>query len=365
MSRTKQNPIEQRRVQIEKELEKLDLPKNIKTRRDFKSEEAHKAWKDRSDQKRLELNEEVRILGNPFEYNEIPLAAAAAELGVTLNEMLEIVSEDLVEITFCGEYKAGMRITRDEMGRAIEVGSAELLRIANQSVEEIFEEAIEFFRTQDVEAAEQACERIERSDYKTYHQYRLASDIGLHLLKGEFDDLQNCFYFTKYYHGAELAAILKEIRRAVEVIQPTNHLATMVQENILAVVSGAKDNPFDDTYSRYKSSDYFSKMTENQRHAMFLGTIVMESIKRYKFIKSIESKRHYFAPPNEEEIERVVRNAIFTALEAESTYHDSPSSKLFVDKFVDLFPKRWIPAELISFLPESSKKVADNHEFEA
>jgi len=43
-------------------------------------------------------------------------------------------------------------------------------------------------------------------------------------------------------------------------------------------------------------------------------------------------------------------------LEAEDTYHESPSSKLFVDKFVELFPKRWIPAEHIEFLPKAKKK---------
>ncbi len=66
MSRTpKQTPIEQRRSQIEKELEKLRLPKNQKTRRDFKSDENFENWKERQGIKFFQLNEELIILDNP------------------------------------------------------------------------------------------------------------------------------------------------------------------------------------------------------------------------------------------------------------------------------------------------------------
>lgn len=101
----KQTPIEQRRGQIEKELEKLRLPKNQKTRRDFKSDENYENWKERQGVKFLQLNEELIILDNPTEYNEIPLAIAATELGVTLNEMLAIVNEELVDVVACN-YKS-------------------------------------------------------------------------------------------------------------------------------------------------------------------------------------------------------------------------------------------------------------------
>jgi len=55
-------------------------------------------------------------------------------------------------------------------------------------------------------------------------------------------------------------------------------------------------------------------------------------------------------------MERVIRNAIYTALEAENTYYDSPSSKLFVDKYVEFLPKKWVPAQHISILPKNKKK---------
>ena len=128
-----------------------------------------------------------------------------------------------------------------------------------------------------------------------------------------------------------------------------------MREQILAVTEGKKQTPFDRTYSSYESSEYFSNMDENQRHSMFLATIVMKAIEKYKYTKWLKSSRGNALEAKEEEIERVVRNAIYTALEAESTYHDSPSSKLFVDKFVELFPKRWVAAQHITLLPRNKK----------
>lgn len=355
MSRTpKQTPVEQRRGQIEKELEKLRLPKNQKVRRDFKSDENFGNWKERQRVKLLQLNEELIILDDPTEYNEIPLAIAAAELGVTLNEMLEIIGEELVATSFDGEYKAGARITREELARAIEIGSTELLRIAQQSVEEIFEEAVQFLHAGNVEAAERASQRIEKFGYST-HAYSIPCEIGLHLVRGEYDDLRHSFDFTKYYEDAELVAVLQNLRRVVEGIKPINYLAQVMQEQILAVAEGKKQAPFDRTYSSYESSEYFSQMDENQRHSMFLATVVLRSIEKYKHTKWLTSLRGYTSEAKEEEIERVIRNSICTALEAESTYYNSPSSKLFVDKHVELFPKRWIPAKLITLLPKNEK----------
>lgn len=355
MSRTpKQTPVEQRRGQIEKELEKLRLPKNQKTRRDFKSDENFENWKERQGVKFFELNEEVIILDNPIDYNEIPLAIAATELGVTLNEMLGIVREELIKVSFDGEYRAGARISREELARAIEIGADELVRIAEQSVEEIFEEAVKLLHAGNLEAAERAYERIEKFGYSS-HQYSIPCGIGLELLRGDFDALSHSFWFVDSYDEISLAGILGNLRRAVEGIKPTDHLTAIVLEQILAVADGKKQTPFDRSYSSWSGSEYFSQMDENQRHAMLLSSVVLAAVRKYNFSKTMSKWSGYSSAPKDEELERVVRNAIYTALEAESTYHDSPSSKLFVDKFVELLPKRWIPAERITLLPRNEK----------
>lgn len=354
MSRTpKQTPIEQRRGQIERELERLRLPKNQKTPKDFKSADGFENWQTKQGVKFLELNEELIILDNPTDYNEIPLAIAAMELGVTLNEMLQIISEELIETSFYGEYRAGARITREELARAIEIGADELVRVAEQPVEEVFEEGLQFLRDGNVEAAEKVLERIYKFDYSGRFQYSIAYSTALELLQGDYTSIS--FRFIISYSDTELPAILEALQRAVEVIKPVNHLAAVVREQILAVAEGKKETPFDRTYSGYESTEYFSQMDENQRHAMMLASVVLMAVEKYNFKKRMNKWDGYSSTPKDEEMERVIRNAIYTALEAESTYYDSPSSKLFVDKFVEFFPKRWTPAQRIVLLPKNEK----------
>lgn len=152
-----------------------------------------------------------------------------------------------------------------------------------------------------------------------------------------------------------LAAILDKLRRVVEGLKPTNHLGAVVCEQVLAVAEGKKRDPFDTSYSNWKSTEYFSQMDENQRHAMLLSSVVLATVNKYNYKKRMSKWSGYSSDPKDEEMERVIRNAIYTALEAESSYYDSPSSKLFVDKYVELFPKRWIPAERIVLLPKNER----------
>lgn len=88
---------------------------------------------------------------------------------------------------------------------------------------------------------------------------------------------------------------------------------------------------------------------------MMLASVVLAAIEKYNFQKSMSKWSGWASTKKDEEFERVIRNAIYTALEAESTYYDSPTSKLFIDKFVELFPRRWTPAERIALLPKNEK----------
>lgn len=352
----KQTPIEQRRAQIEKELENLRLPKNQKIRKDFKSDENFENWQKKQGDKLLELNEELIILDNPAEYNEIPLAVAAMELGVTLNEMLSIVSEDLITISSTGIYKASGRISREELARVIEIGGEELVRIVNQDIDEIFADAIKFIINGDKESAQKAYDRIEKN-HSGIHPQAFAAEFGIQLALGNYEEIHDSLDFlSRRYNDGELASYLMPLKKVVELLPPLEHMGEVIKEQIFAVADGMKLSPFDRSYSSWESSEYFSQMDENQRHAMLLTTVVLSAIQKYNFSKYLSKWNGYSSAPKDEEMERIIRNAIYTALEAENTYYDSPSSKLFVDKFVELLPKRWVPAQHISLLPKNQKR---------
>lgn len=344
------SPIEQRRNQIEKEVERLRIPKNQKTRRDFKDEEGYIAWQERKEEKLRELREEAVMLESPGSYNEVPMAVVAAELGITLEEILQIAGEGLARPSHEGRYRAGCRMTRDELGRLLEIGAAELLRVANQGVEEVFEDGLRHLRAGDLEAAERTLERIDGfRNYRSGHWS--AYETGVSLISGDLESVRLSLAYFGERDVEDLAVILPLLRSVAEAVTPADHPTTVLLEHVKAVADGIKTSPFSWTHRSYASSEYFSQMNENQRHAMFLSNVVFQAIEKYRFQKDMERIRGWRSEARKEEFERVVRNAIYTALEAENTYHESPSSKLFVDKFVELFPKRWVPAEHVELLP--------------
>ena len=98
-------------------------------------------------------------------------------------------------------------------------------------------------------------------------------------------------------------------------------------------------------------------LDENQKHAMFLATAVTRALERYKFTKRFKLYNSRTSAINEEEFEGVIKDALYTALEAESTYYESAASKMYVDKLVASLPKWWVPADRISLLPSTTKKT--------
>lgn len=147
----------------------------------------------------------------------------------------------------------------------------------------------------------------------------------------------------------DLAAVLIPLNVVAERLKADTHLMAVVRERVLGVAAGCKDKPFRDSYSQHVGSKRLSQMDENQRRSVYIAKVVMQSIEKYKWVRSIQSTRG-FSPSQESEIEIVVGNAILTALEAEATYSTSATAKLFVDSITDLNPK-WTrpPQTLLSF----------------
>ncbi|MFN0277809.1 MAG: hypothetical protein ACKVRN_04315 [Pyrinomonadaceae bacterium] len=158
------DPVSTRRRQIEKEITRIHEQRTRKSQRDFKTAEAFSTWQCRHQNKLDELYSELAILDYPDGYYEVPLAIAAAELGLTLDEMIGVAHQELIELSFKGEYLAGCRITRDELARMIDFGAENLLVITRQTPAEIFETACPHVKRGEVEILQKAHDRIERND---------------------------------------------------------------------------------------------------------------------------------------------------------------------------------------------------------
>ena len=343
-------PVSTRRRQIEKEIARIHEQSTRKSQRDDKTVEAFSCWKRRNENKLDELYSELAILDYPDGYYEVPLAIAAAELGLTLDEMIGVVHQELTELSFKGEYLAGCRITRDELARMIDFGAENLLAVARQTPAEIFETACPHVKRGEVETLQKAYDRIERND-SCINPFAIALEIGIQFIKGDIEQLRSSLDFISGRDVEDLAAILVPLKSVVEQLNVESHPMEVIKEKILATADGVKETPFRNTYSYYNRSKRRSQMDENQRRSLFIADVVVEALEKYKFTRSIESARS-FSSGRKEEIETLISNAIFTALEAERSYQESATSRLFVDKFVELSPKWSRPPQTIVLLPK-------------
>ena len=343
------NPVTVRRGQIEREISKIHEESKKKSRRNYKTDEAFLFWQQRQARKLSELSSELAILDYPEEYYEVPLAIGAVELGLTLNEIIEIVREGLIELGVEGEYIAGSLITRDELARAIEVGAKSLLEVARQSPSGIFFAVCPQVERGDVQLLQKAYDRIDRKD-SCLNPHAIALEIGIQFLSGDLQALNESLEFLSRGGNEDLAATLIPLKAVVERLPKQSHPMEVIRERILATANGDKEIPFRGTFSSCGGAIRRSQMNENQQRALFIAKVVFHAIEKYKFVKSLQSTRSYMSDQRQEEIERLISSAVYTALEAESSYNESAASRLFVDKYVELSPKWSKPPETIELL---------------
>jgi hypothetical protein len=348
-SKARRPPVTQRNEQIAREIEKLEAEYEKKTRRHFKTDEGLENWRAKNREKIAELKEEQAVLEDPGPYNELPLAIVAEELGLTLDEINSIAGDNLLEISTRTYYSTGSRITRSELARLHEVGAVELLRLASQELDEIFDDAVRYFHAGDLKRAEQSAKRME--ERSTYTPLSWVCEIALDLTRGKYEDVISSVRYICRKDDLHETGILTNLGRVLKGMKLEERGAEALREQILAVTEGGKIDPYDKGYWGIGKQVGMS-LDENQKHAMFLATAVTRALERYKFTKRFKLYNSRTSAMNDEEFEGVIKDALYTALEAESTYYESAASKMYVDKLVASLPKWWVPAGQISLLPK-------------
>lgn len=350
-------PIELRKQQIHKELDKIREEVTTKTRRHFKTDRGFEEWKRRRADKVAELDAELSILLDPGEYEELPFAVVAEELGITADKVSLLVSLRELEPSDTSEGSKEDRVTRAELERALEIGADELLRLADQESPEIFEEALPYFHAGDVGMAEKAYRRIKERD--SWHgSHAPACELALDLLKGDLHGAMD-----RVRHMCEMDAnyrttMLAYTGRLLRGMRLQEHMAEALREQILLITDGARQNPFE-YYDWWRSKKIGKRLDETQQRAMYIAAAVQNALKRYRWVQQFKSYRDRSSRMRDEEFEGLIRDAIYTALHAEATYDESAASKKFVDTTLGMMPRWWAPAELLALLPP--KMDPDEH----
>jgi hypothetical protein len=130
-----------------------------------------------------ELESELSILDCPGEYDELPVAVVADELGLTSEQVRNLIR--LGEIEASGKA-AHERICRAELERVAVVGGPALLRLSAEEPADIFEQAVPQLQKGDLEAAQRAYRRLEaRQGWRGPHAPVFL--VSLELATGDLD----------------------------------------------------------------------------------------------------------------------------------------------------------------------------------
>lgn len=326
----KRSAIELRREQIDEQVDHLRRRLAAKSREDFTTDYRHENWVRQSHALIDELLAELSALEEPGEYDELPAAVVADELGLRLDQIKRLIR--LGEVEAVGR-RAHERVSRRELERLAHMSADEILRRADQTADIVFAQAVSQLRSGDLPSAEVSYRRL-KARQSCIGNYALATEVAVKLAKGLYEEagrVVNFIMSEKSYERAEVSEYLA--RFAGEVCFKDGNARTVVSRLLKPLVDL---NPTATTKSR--TSD------DLQVTAMYVTSVVIEGVEEAMNL-SLPADRWA-------EFYRHVRERIFAALYAESNYDTSSKSRMFVLTAKQKLPHYWEPAELLDELRE-------------
>lgn len=322
----RKSAVEQMRDEIDRQLTRLRAQLARKSRKDFTTDFRHRSWMKSTNALISELLEERSALDDPGEYDELPAAVVADELGLTRGQVRTLIR--LGEITATGRA-AHERIGRAELERIAGLGATELLRLGRQESAEIFEQAVPFLQGGDLEAAERAYGRLEGREGWTA-PYAPAFLFGLELAR---DDVAGALSTLRLIYGIEdylqRVAVMSYLGRVLRGMGLSDGAARQVCTRLAALADeGATGRMRLESHQseRLKATD----PVELQRRASYLEASVMLEL-RGRGLFSERPPPAGAAQTSEEVVGQIVRDALYSALYAEAFYDDSPACRMYAD----------------------------------
>lgn len=332
----KRTPVEQRRNQIVAQVERLRRRLASKTRKDYSSDFHYEKWRTQTDVLIDELLAELSVLDDPGEYNQLPPAVVAEELGTTTANVRLLIKGG--EILASGK-PAHEYVSREEMAIACEAGMKELTQRMGQVAEEIFEESVDYLRHGQVRLAERACRRlIARETIAGIHA--LPYETALLLAKSQPDEIDARLRFIGRAEDSVRRRLLHNLNRVIRGVSFENEAMMVIAERL---IYGYKSSAEVD----HKVPS--SKLDKRQQLAMFITIVILNEIG--------SQLRKSLRVDDKDKLCESIRDAVYSSLHAQESYDRLASSKKFVDVIRVSMPRYFKPAKLVSYLmnnPESN-----------
>jgi hypothetical protein len=263
----KRSAVEQRSEQITAQVERLRRQLASKTRKDFGSDFHYERWAGQSRALIDELLAELSVLDDPGEYDQLPPAVVAEELGTTTAKVRLLIKGG--EIPASGK-PAHEYVSREELAAACELGVKELLRRLDQAADEVFEESVAYLRQGQLDSAERACRRLVARE-SIAGAFALPYETALLLARAELDEADARLRVIGRAEGAERARFMHNLRRVLRGVSFQDEAARAIAERLL---HGGEARDADGR------KVFGSTLDEQQRLAMFITTVVFSEIDR-------------------------------------------------------------------------------------
>jgi hypothetical protein len=314
---------DKRKRRITQQLERLRDNLTNKVRKNYKSDHSYRQQQKRTRELIYELESELSILNCPGEYDELPIAVVADELGLTYTQVNALIN--LAEIEARGK-KAHERISRKELERITSLGVRELLQASQHTSSEIFEEAISFFEEGETDLVERAYARLNARE-SWQGVYAPACLIALELLKGELENaLFSIRCINEEVEPSKRIVVLEHLGRLLQRLKlKDDGTRNLSQQIILMANAGSTILTKTEVFSIKHQKD-----KDLEKQSTYLASAVQIELRKNRFKR--RNKRFGSAiEKHKVDFDSLIRDAIYTALYAEATYEKFLDSKAYVN----------------------------------
>lgn len=335
----KRSAVEQRREQIIAQVEGLRRRLASKTRKDYRSDFHYERWVGQTRALIDELLAELSVLDEPSEYDQLPPAVVAEELGTTTAKVRLLIKGG--EILASGK-SAHEYVSREELAVACEAGVKELMRRLEQDAAGVFEESVEYLCQGQPRLAERACRRLVARE-SVAGTFALPYETALLLVRGDLDEVDARLRFIRRAEGAVRARLLHNLSRILRGVSFQDDAMKAIAERLLHA---------DEARNEDGRKFFGSKLDELQQFAMFITTVVFGEIER--------RQKTPLKAGHEERLREIIRSAVYSSLHAHENYDCLASSREFVDAIRVLMPRYYQPTKLIGDLTRGLESTQAN-----
>jgi hypothetical protein len=328
--RRNSSAVEIRRGQITRQLERLRSRLITKSPSQYADETACRRHLGRTRELVSELEGELLMLDCPGEYDELPAAVVADELGLRLDQVKHLIR--LGEVEAAGS-RAHPRVSRAELERLAQLRPGVPMTLAAESAESIFTEAVGRLRAGDLVAAQRAYNRI-RARETCIGEYALTLEIALGLAEGRYGDADRVVRFILSEVIRHRDAVCTHLTRALRGARFKSNEARSVVLKLLKLLG----------------ADFLSGAERGVVEAGTELTALYIAAAAQRAVSELVTR--HLPPSQLSEFNCRLRNAVFAALYARAHAGASVMSMSYLVELEHRVPHFWEPLQLSEDLRE-------------